>query len=65
MPFLIRTIPANKSERPTYWLPGPKGYTRTSDMNDALGRTWNTRAEAVAYLQAYSKPGAQDEVIEV
>ncbi|HVP34211.1 MAG TPA: hypothetical protein VMT09_11255 [Steroidobacteraceae bacterium] len=67
MPFIIRTIPApgREEERQTYWLPGPKGYTRTADMNQARDRAFATHAAALAYLESYTKPGVQDEIIEI
>jgi hypothetical protein len=67
MPYIIRTMPrpGHEAEPQTYWLPGPEGYSRTSNMNEARARAFATHADALAYMENYTKPGAQDEIVEV
>ena len=67
MPYIIRTLPpkGREKEPQTYWVPGPKGFTRTSNIDEASARSWATYAEALAYMKTYTTPGAQDEIIEV
>jgi hypothetical protein len=67
MRYIIRTIPpkGREAESQTYWLPGPRGFTRTGNIDEARARAWATHAEALTYLKTYTTPGAQDEIIEV
>jgi hypothetical protein len=67
MRYIIRTIsPKRPRGRVTdYWLPGPRGFTRTGNIDEARARAWATHAEALTYLKTYTTPGAQDEIIEV
>jgi hypothetical protein len=72
MRYIIRAnaAPSAKGkpqEPPSYWVPQHDGtYTRTGEMNQALARSFTTRADAVAFMEANGVPeGAATEVIEV
>jgi hypothetical protein len=66
MAFIIRANPLpGTNEAPTYWLPGGSGYTRTPDINKAVGRGFATRDQARAYMASQRVAESdQTEIIE-